>query len=169
MSIQYTVLGFEPRAFGTWVSSHNHSTRAPAQYSCFSVWWFWFSSFKCSIQKEPIFLLCRIQSSQTGDQPYSDTSPYNVNQCFSVRPNLWDVLSSSTGIRTLAVWVKRHRTNPSRGSVKFGTWLSCQDNKRRNIQILLRFFSLLFYLSTSTRCPIMIIVITFSRAVCCLF
>ena len=24
MSIQYTVLGFEPTTFGTWVSSHNH-------------------------------------------------------------------------------------------------------------------------------------------------
>ena len=24
MSIQYTVLGFEPMTFGTWVSSHNH-------------------------------------------------------------------------------------------------------------------------------------------------
>ena len=31
MSIQYTVPGFEPTAFGTWVSSHNHYTRAPAR------------------------------------------------------------------------------------------------------------------------------------------
>ena len=29
MSIQYTVPGFEPTTFGTWVSSHNHLTRAP--------------------------------------------------------------------------------------------------------------------------------------------
>ena len=28
ISIQYTVLGFEPRAFGKWVSYHNHYTRA---------------------------------------------------------------------------------------------------------------------------------------------
>ena len=33
MSIQYTVLGFELTTFGTWVSSHNHLTRAPAQLS----------------------------------------------------------------------------------------------------------------------------------------
>ena len=31
MSIQYMVLGFEPTTFGTWVSSHDHKTRAPAQ------------------------------------------------------------------------------------------------------------------------------------------
>ena len=31
MSIQYTVPGFESTTFGTWVSSHNHLTRAPAQ------------------------------------------------------------------------------------------------------------------------------------------
>ena len=30
MSIQYMALGFEPKTFGTWVSSHNHYTRAPA-------------------------------------------------------------------------------------------------------------------------------------------
>ena len=29
MSIQYTVLGFEPTTFRKWVSSHNHLTRAP--------------------------------------------------------------------------------------------------------------------------------------------
>ena len=29
MSIQYTVLGFEPTTFGARVSSHNHWTRAP--------------------------------------------------------------------------------------------------------------------------------------------
>ena len=32
MSIQYTVLGFEPMTFGTWVSSHYHWTRAPALF-----------------------------------------------------------------------------------------------------------------------------------------
>ena len=32
MSIQYTVPGFEPTTFRTWVSSHNHQTRAPAPY-----------------------------------------------------------------------------------------------------------------------------------------
>ena len=31
MAIQYTVPGFEPTTFGTWVSSHNHWTRAPSQ------------------------------------------------------------------------------------------------------------------------------------------
>ena len=31
-SIQYTVLGFEPTTFGTWVSSRNHYTRAPALF-----------------------------------------------------------------------------------------------------------------------------------------
>ena len=30
MSIQYLVPGFEPMTFLTWVSSHNHYTRAPA-------------------------------------------------------------------------------------------------------------------------------------------
>ena len=30
MSIQYTVPGLELTTFGTWVSSHNHLTRAPA-------------------------------------------------------------------------------------------------------------------------------------------
>ena len=30
MSIQYMVLGFKPTTFRTWVSSHNHLTRAPA-------------------------------------------------------------------------------------------------------------------------------------------
>ena len=30
MYIQYTVLGFELTTFGTWVSSHNHKTSAPA-------------------------------------------------------------------------------------------------------------------------------------------
>ena len=30
MSIQYTMLGFEPTTFGTWVSSQNHNIRAPA-------------------------------------------------------------------------------------------------------------------------------------------
>ena len=30
MSIQYMVLGLEPMTFRTWVSSHNHYTRAPA-------------------------------------------------------------------------------------------------------------------------------------------
>ena len=30
MSIQYTVLGFETTTFRTWVSSHDHWTRAPA-------------------------------------------------------------------------------------------------------------------------------------------
>ena len=29
MSIQYTVPGYELTTFGTWVSSHNHWTRAP--------------------------------------------------------------------------------------------------------------------------------------------
>ena len=29
MSIQYIVPGFKPTTFGTWVSSHNHFTRAP--------------------------------------------------------------------------------------------------------------------------------------------
>ena len=33
MSIQYTVLGFEPTTFGTRVSSHNHQTRPPALWS----------------------------------------------------------------------------------------------------------------------------------------
>ena len=32
MSIQYTVLGFEPTTFSTWVSSDNHNTRAPALF-----------------------------------------------------------------------------------------------------------------------------------------
>ena len=36
MSIHYTVLGFEPATFRTWVSSHNHSTRAPAQQIFFT-------------------------------------------------------------------------------------------------------------------------------------
>ena len=31
MSIQYTAAGFEPTTFRTWVSSHNHLIRAPAQ------------------------------------------------------------------------------------------------------------------------------------------
>ena len=31
MSIQYTVPWFELTTFGTWVSSHNHQTRAPTQ------------------------------------------------------------------------------------------------------------------------------------------
>ena len=31
MSIQYPAPGFEPMTFGTWVSSHNHQTRAPTQ------------------------------------------------------------------------------------------------------------------------------------------
>ena len=30
MSIQYTVLGFDPTTFRTWVSSHNNYSRAPA-------------------------------------------------------------------------------------------------------------------------------------------
>ena len=30
---QFTVLGVEPKTFWTWVSSLNHSTRAPAQWS----------------------------------------------------------------------------------------------------------------------------------------
>ena len=30
MSTRYTVLGFKPTTFGTWVSSHNHKTRSPA-------------------------------------------------------------------------------------------------------------------------------------------
>ena len=29
MSIQYMVLGLEPTSSGTWISSHNHQTRAP--------------------------------------------------------------------------------------------------------------------------------------------
>ena len=32
MSIQYPVPGFEPTNFWTWVSSHNHQTRAPAHF-----------------------------------------------------------------------------------------------------------------------------------------
>ena len=35
MSIQYPAQGFEPTTFGTWVSSHNHKTRAPAQLLTF--------------------------------------------------------------------------------------------------------------------------------------
>ena len=31
VSIQYMVLGFEPMAFRTWLTSHNHKTRAPAR------------------------------------------------------------------------------------------------------------------------------------------
>ena len=34
MSIQYLVLGFELRTFGSWVSSFNHWTRAPALHQC---------------------------------------------------------------------------------------------------------------------------------------
>ena len=37
MSIQYTVPGFEPTTFGTWVTSHNHQTRAPALFHSFFV------------------------------------------------------------------------------------------------------------------------------------
>ena len=36
MTIQYTVLGFEPTTFGTRVSSHNHQTRAPTQLPTYS-------------------------------------------------------------------------------------------------------------------------------------
>ena len=32
MSIQYSVLGFKHTTFGTWVSSHNHLTRATIRY-----------------------------------------------------------------------------------------------------------------------------------------
>ena len=38
MSIQYTVLGFEHMTFGTWVSSHNHLTEAPARNFSFFVY-----------------------------------------------------------------------------------------------------------------------------------
>ena len=38
MSIQYKVLGFEPTTFGTWLSSHNHKTRAPAQTTSYILW-----------------------------------------------------------------------------------------------------------------------------------
>ena len=34
MSIQYTVLGYEPKTFGTWVSSHNHSLIYRYRTSC---------------------------------------------------------------------------------------------------------------------------------------
>ena len=36
MSIQYTVLGFEPTTFRTWVSSHNHKNQG-SQYLAPSV------------------------------------------------------------------------------------------------------------------------------------
>ena len=38
MSIQYTVSGFEPTTFGTWVSSLNHLTRAPALANLSDSW-----------------------------------------------------------------------------------------------------------------------------------
>ena len=36
--------------------------------------------------QQQIYLFCQIQTSQTGGQPYSDTSPYEVSECslFSV-------------------------------------------------------------------------------------
>ena len=37
MSIQYTVSGFKLTTFWTWVSSHNHLTRAPAIESIFCI------------------------------------------------------------------------------------------------------------------------------------
>ena len=46
MSIQYMVPGFEPTTFGTCVSSHNHYTRAPAQF---------FDLFMLAIQNKTIW------------------------------------------------------------------------------------------------------------------
>ena len=75
MSSHYIVLGFEPTTFRTWVSSHNHWTRAPAQYykvlrmvtvltqqiTTSRTWdfYFWGSPNKrlCSIDRQPANLI----------------------------------------------------------------------------------------------------------------
>ena len=54
MSIQYTVLEFEPTTFGTWVSSHNHLTTAHAPKNIL------FTMSSGSVQCDQITPFCKI-------------------------------------------------------------------------------------------------------------
>ena len=114
MSIQYTVLGFEPTTFGTWVSSHNQGFRPSPELfppsipsTFFDLWSSFFDESSFNWKRSSVRKCCRSQQK-------------NCSKSRKIENNRFQISGDrSTDVLLLPRWLKNSvtKTNMSNKSL----------------------------------------------------